>query len=140
MTKLTLLALTILAFAAFSSCQTKSKHDHGDNSEIVLNDGKKWVVVPEMFTIIKAMESDINSFNGTTIEDHKNLGTKLQDNINKLTSNCTMKGQGHDELHKWLLPFLDYVAAYNEVNTVAEATSIYNKMKASYDSVNIFFE
>lgn len=106
----------------------------------MLNNGAKWVVVPEMMQIIRTMESDINSFSGSSIDDHKILGNKLQDNLNILTSNCTMKGQGHDELHKWLLPFLDYVKEYNKANSKTEATRIYTQMKMSYDAVNMYFE
>ncbi len=51
-----------------------------------------------------------------------------------------MQGQGHDELHKWLLPFLDYVKEYNKADNTTEATRIYTAMKSSYDAVNTYFE
>ncbi len=134
--------LTLFIAVIFASCQTSTsgEQSHDENSAIVLNQGKKWVVVPEMMHIIRSMESDINSFSGSSLEEHGALGTKLQDNLNTLTSNCTMKGQGHDELHKWLLPFLDSVKEYTKSKNTAEATRSYAQIKTSYNTVNRYFE
>ena len=136
-----LIILTLFAFAQSGCQQNSSTNSHNNGgTEIVLNKGEKWVVVPEMMGIIQTMKSDVNAFDGINIEEHKVLATKLQDNINKLTSNCTMKGQGHDELHKWLLPFLDMVEAYNKATSAQEAQNTYNTIQASFSSVNNYFK
>jgi hypothetical protein len=136
-----LIILTLFAFAQSGCQQNSSTNSHNNGgTEIVLNKGETWVVVPEMMGIIQTMESDVNAFDGTNLEEHKVLATKLQDNINKLTSNCTMKGQGHDELHKWLLPFLDTVEAYNKATSAQEAQNTYNTIQASFSSVNNYFK
>ncbi|HAV25890.1 MAG TPA: hypothetical protein DCX01_06910, partial [Bacteroidetes bacterium] len=66
-----LIILTLFAFAQ-SGCQQNSStnsHNNGD-TEIVLNKGEKWVVVPEMMGIIQTMKSDVNAFDGINIEEH----------------------------------------------------------------------
>ena len=71
---------------------------------INLNDGKKWVVDTAMMVYILAMETDIQAYSHS--KETERLSDSLQTNIRRLTASCTMKGQAHDELHKWLLPFI----------------------------------
>ena len=85
-------------------------HNHDDESEAIeLNNGEKWQVDANMLTHIRNMENDVVSFAKVEQKDYKSLSEKLQSNIDLLTSNCTMKGKAHDELHKWLLPYIDLV-------------------------------
>ena len=129
MIKSTIPVLAFLAFF-FAACnQAQQKHEHSD--EIELNEGSKWKVVPEMLGIIRAMESDVNLFIDTS--DFKSLSIALGANVDSLTTNCTMKGKAHDELHKWLLPFIDLVYESQEAKTVTDQTEILLRLKASYE-------
>lgn len=86
--------------------QNISKESTSVNTEqaINLNDGKKWVVDSAMMVYILAMETDIQAYSHSN--ETERLSDSLQTNIGRLTRSCTMKGQSHDELHKWLLPFI----------------------------------
>ena len=88
--------------------QTK-KHEHSNDEAIQLNDGKKWKVDDNMMVSIRNMEKDVVSFDKENLENYQLLAANLKKNLDLLTSNCTMTGQAHDELHKWLLPFIDLV-------------------------------
>jgi len=107
---------------------------------IELNDGKKWKVVPEMMAIIRSMETQVNEFHGKEMDQHINNANELQHKVDSLTSNCTMTGKAHDELHKWLLPYLDMVEAYNQTNNQEDADSIFLEIKNSFVNMNQFFE
>ncbi len=73
-------------------------HDHGDSEEeLVLNDGKKWTMNPEMLVLVQSMEKDINAFSSSKLEDLNAFGENLDGRVNELTSSCTMDGQAHDE-------------------------------------------
>ncbi len=138
----------------FSACHTTSNEkektpDHQKDTSITkinnpyhieLNDGKKWKVVPEMMAIIRSMETQVNEFQGKEIDQHINNALKLQHKVDSLTSNCTMTGKAHDELHKWLLPYLDMVDAYNHANNQEDADSIFLEIKNSFVNMNQFFE
>jgi ferritin len=50
-----------------------------------------------------------------------------------------MTGQAHDELHKWLLPYLDLTNQFAEVKTIDEAENQYQKIKESFKALNKFF-
>ena len=122
----------------------EEEHHHDDNDSIVLNNGAKWKVVEKMMAYIKTMENDIKQFTVSKtkkkIADYTKLGSKLQTSIDSLTSNCTMTGKGHDELHKWLLPFIDNVETLGKSTNVEEAKSVLNKLDSSYILVNTYFE
>lgn len=86
--------------------QNISKESPSVNTEqaINLNDGKKWTVDSIMMVHIRAMETDIQAYSQN--KETERLSDSLQTHIGRLTASCTMKGQAHDELHKWLLPFI----------------------------------
>ena len=117
---LSLIVISLFLFSCGNTSKEKSKEEtetvtheeHQHNAEIQtieLNNGEKWNVDTNMITHIRNMENDIISFAKVEQKDYKSLSNKLQSNIDLLTSNCTMKGKAHDELHKWLLPYIDLV-------------------------------
>lgn len=121
----------------------ESEHQHTESDSIELNNGAKWTVVPEMMAHIRNMESDINRFveaKHTELKDFTQLAASLQKNIDLLTSNCTMEGKAHDELHKWLLPYIDMVDKLNKSKNNDEALQTFEEIKASYKLFNIYFE
>jgi|APLak6261678615_1056124.scaffolds.fasta_scaffold00202_13 TolA-binding protein len=118
-------------------------HQHEESDSIEFNNGAKWKVVPEMMAHIRNMESDINGFSETKhteLKDFTQLGSSLQKNIDLLTSNCTMEGKAHDELHKWLLPYIDMVDKLNKSKNNDEALHTFEEIKASYKTLNLYFE
>lgn len=121
----------------------ESEHQNTESDSIELNNGTKWIVVPEMMAHIRNMESEINRFaeaKHTELKDFTQLGASLQKNIDLLTSNCTMKGKAHDELHKWLLPYIDMVDKLNKSKNNEEALNNFEEIKASYITFNLYFE
>lgn len=99
------LSTFIFAFSitvAFSQTERQSEDNHSQTIE--LKKGKKWKVHDKMLIYIRAMEHDIANFKNDKNIDYKDLANKLQKNIDGLTSNCSMKGKAHDELHEWLVP------------------------------------
>lgn len=121
----------------------ESEHHHSGLDSIELNNGAKWTVVPDMMKYIRTMETDINHFIETKsaeLKDFQKLSTSLQKNIDLLTSNCTMEGKAHDELHKWLLPYIDMVDKLNKSKNNDEALRIFEEIKASYKTFNLYFE
>ena len=47
-----------------------------------------------------------------------------------------MKGQAHDELHKWLLPYIDLVEAFSTDKSADNFTAIQN----SFSTFNTYFQ
>jgi len=87
---------------------------HANHASLELNDGKKWVVVKPMMAHIRNLEKAVQDFDSTPGRDHAILAAEIEDNLGRLVTNCTMEGKAHDELHKWLMPFLGLSAVYSE--------------------------
>lgn len=120
---------------------THKEHQHDEESEIIeLNNGKKWKVDANMLVHIRNMENDVISFDKVEQKDYKSLGEKLQSNIDLLTSNCTMKGKAHDELHKWLLPYIDLVKELSEAKNETEAEKQFQNIQTSFTTFNQYFQ
>lgn len=148
------LTLNVLIFGCSTSSEnkvetvnqektTEENHHHDENEVIVLNNGEKWIVVPEMMAFIKNIENSVIDFftkENPSFEDHQQLSILIEDNLGKLTSNCTMTGQGHDELHKWLLPFLDLSTQYSECENLEQAEEIYQIINDSFKELNTYFK
>jgi hypothetical protein len=153
MKKLSIL-LTALSFFLFScgntpneksdkQAETATLEEHQHNAEIQtieLNNGEKWKVDANMITHIRNMENDVISFSKAQQKDYESLAEKLQSNIELLTSNCTMKGQAHDELHKWLLPYIDIVNELSEAKDETAASKQFDNIKISFTTFNQYFQ
>ena len=122
------------------SCNTKSKeektteikteeHQHSESETIQLNNGEKWKVDDNMMLHIRNMEKDVVHFDQEKSTNYSLLADKLKTNIDILTSNCTMKGQAHDELHKWLVPYIELVDSFSEEKSANQFTEIQNSFK-----------
>lgn len=148
---LTLLVFSLLLFGCGNSANEKSnnqkevpeqdEHHHDEESEVIeLNNGEQWKVDANMITHIRNMENDVNSFAKIEQKDYKSLAEKLQSNIDLLTSNCTMKGKAHDELHKWLLPYIDLVKELSEAKDEIEASKQFENIQTSFTTFNQYFQ
>ena len=129
------------------SCNTKSKeekatkikteeHQHSESETIQLNNGEKWKVDDNMMIHIRNMEKDVVHFDQEKSTNYSLLANKLKTNIDILTSNCTMKGQAHDELHKWLVPYIELVDSFSKEKSANQFTEIQN----SFLTFNQYFQ
>ncbi|NNJ54736.1 MAG: hypothetical protein HKP14_01315 [Bacteroidia bacterium] len=132
--------ILLLASIFITACNKSEKHTHGNSEAIQLNEGKQWIVVSEMMAYIQQIETDVSSFEGTELSDHEKLAESIDSNLEKLTSNCTMTGQAHDELHKWLLPFLELADTYNKSEDLKEAQKHLADIKTSFATFNTYFK
>lgn len=119
-----------------SETPTEAEHHHDEHEAIVLNNGEKWKVDDNMMEHIRNMEKDVIAFAGNSDKDYAQLATNLKTNLDLLTSNCTMKGQAHDELHKWLVPYIKLVDTLEKEPSEAEFKAIQD----SFATFNQFFQ
>ncbi|CAN5282915.1 hypothetical protein BH09BAC5_BH09BAC5_00020 [soil metagenome] len=146
-----LIAISLFLFSCGNTSNEKlniqtdsvSQEEHQHNNEkqtIELNNGEKWKVDSNMLTLIRKMENDVATFKGTTLPEYKILSGNLQKNIDLLTSNCTMKGKAHDELHKWLLPYIDLVNDLTEAENESKAKEQFENIQSSFKTFNQYFQ
>ncbi len=150
--------VVILAIAvAMLSCSAEPKsqqsesdpHLHGHDitglaghSDLVisLDNGKRWKADAQMNQEVQSMKKTITAFDGNRLEDYHVLGQKLNDHTHQLIASCTMKGQGHDELHKWLHPFMQDIEKLTSAESVADAVMITDELESSLAVYDQHFE
>ena len=118
----------------------KAEHNHDEHEEIVLNNGEKWKVDDNMMEHIRNMEKDVVAFGKDTKKDYAAISKKLLANIDLLTSNCTMTGKAHDELHKWLLPYIDLVGELEAAENDEKAAEFFEEVEHSFHTFNEYFK
>ena len=111
-------------------------HDHSEELTIHLNNGQKWKVDDNMMLHIRNMEKDIAAVSIDNPKEYQLLPEKLKKNLDLLTSNCTMEGKAHDELHKWLVPYIDLIDAFSE----EESSENFANIQQSLNTFNRYFE
>lgn len=117
-----------------------AEHEHDETKDIVLDNGEKWVVDAEMMIHIRNMEKDIEAFKTSEEKNYNVLASQLESNIELLTSNCTMEGQAHDELHKWLIPYIETVEAFSESTKDNGAAEQLEYIKKYFVTFNQYFK
>ncbi|MBL7897037.1 MAG: hypothetical protein JNJ99_00790 [Crocinitomicaceae bacterium] len=133
------LTISILFFSCAGSNTTEQESEkdtviveptvEADENDIQLNNGAKWKLDEKMMSFIMKIEEDATGFSKDaktkSIEMYNELASSISTNLDSLTSNCTMSGQAHDELHKWLLPFLDLNEEFSASTVVVKSDSHY---------------
>lgn len=116
------------------------RHHLEETAEIELNQNKKWPVDPPMMAIIRDMNQSVLDFKGKSVGDYKQLGDSLSKKINMLTSSCTMQGKAHDELHKWLVPFIDLVGEFSEIKSIEDGKKYFSTVEKEFNRFDVYFE
>lgn len=129
----------LIGAIALAACNGSSSDAHtAPSTSLQLNDGQKWKMDAPMLAFIRQMEQQVQQYKSTQQTDYKQLAQSLQGLIDQLTANCTMKGAAHDELHKWLLPFIETVDKLAAANPDA-ASSVVAEIEASFATFNQYF-
>ena len=116
-------------------------HQHDDESKALkLNSGVKWVVNEEMKPFILEAESILNQHIKSQSQDYQALAAQLKEKNSGLIKSCTMKGESHDELHKWLHPHIELIESLSNAETAEEANKIITHLQTSFSTYNQYFQ
>ncbi|MBP6091844.1 MAG: hypothetical protein KA521_11380 [Crocinitomicaceae bacterium] len=116
-------------------------HHHDDESEAIeLNNGEKWVVNEEMKPFILDAEKIMNQHIESQSHDYQTLATQLKEKNSGLIKSCTMKGESHDELHKWLYPHIELIESLSKAESTEQANKFITDLQASFSTYNQYFQ
>jgi len=117
-------------------------HDHEASDALMLDNGKKWMVDDPTRMHVANMEKAIQdpAAEKADMAFYQTLAGFLKENIGKLTADCSMTGQSHDELHKWLYPFIESTKEFSEAKNTEQASASLTKLKQSLTEFHEFFE
>ena len=81
-------------------------HEGTDGEQLKLDQGKKWIANEATHVGMTAIDKLLKS-----ASDNETLVADLQKEIQSITSQCTMTGPAHDQLHIVLIPIIEQTAA-----------------------------
>jgi hypothetical protein len=124
------------------TCLTLSMacNSHQDQGDLELDHGKKWMVNDDMKPHIAAGEQMLARYIETGDTDYHALAKGLKRQNEQLIKSCTMEGQGHDELHKWLHPHMKLIDELAQTNDPSEAQNIIERLQGSFRLYGSYFE
>lgn len=88
--------------------EVKVNENHSSNEDLRLDNGKKWQANIETTQGVIAMQELINEFKDSENKNYSQLKTLLENEFAIIFEKCTMKGESHEQLHKYLYPLKQY--------------------------------
>lgn len=145
---ITLVALSFLLFSCGNSNNGKSvehteattheEHQHGEESQsIELDNGQKWKVNAEMIPYVLDAEKALSQYDNV---NYKALAKQLEDKNQGLIKSCTMVGQSHEELHKWLNPHIKLIEKLSSASNDHDANEVVAEINKSFETYKLYFD
>ncbi|HTO17499.1 MAG TPA: hypothetical protein VLZ83_17165 [Edaphocola sp.] len=126
--------------ATHQETEVHETHQHDMNEEpLKLNNGEKWIVNDEMKLHVQNGSMLVNNYIQEKQTDYKELAQQLKEENNNIVKTCTMKGESHDELHKWLHPHMELVKALENETDDSKAAEIVQDIQHSYQQYFLYF-
>lgn len=120
--------------------QQTNEHEHAVGEVLQLNNGNLWEANLETTAGIDNMKLLIKSFSeGDNMEAYATVKQNLEKEFGTIIAKCTMTGEAHNQLHKYLVPMKDLFdglaasdldtrkSSLNKINTHLEAYTKYFK-------------
>jgi len=115
------------------STQQTTEHEHEGNEVLQLNNGNLWEANLETTEGINNMKLLIKSFSERdNMEAYAKVKQNLEMEFGTIIAKCTMTGEAHNQLHKYLVPMKDLFDGL--------AASDLEIRKASLNQINIHLE
>lgn len=147
---ISLLTISFLLFSCGNTNKESNKqtevllqeeHHHNDEKEsIKLNNGEKWFVNDEMKPHIHEAEEILMEYEKNKPEEYRELAVILKEKNSALIKSCTMKGESHDQLHKWLHPHIELIDNLGKANNLTEANETISQLKKSFETYKNYFQ
>ena len=132
MQKLVLICTSIIFLSACNS-----KHSTGETN---LQNGQKWKVNAEMKPHIDQGIGVLKAYLSQGNTDYSALEKALQVQNTDLIESRTLKGESHDELHKWLHPHMALIEKLSKAKDLTEANTIISQIEQSFKNHQNYFE
>lgn len=122
---------------------TAAQHHEDGVGELSLNNGAKWKADAATTNNVNNLKTAIFNFknaNDTSLAGYQNAGNDLQNGLDKMISECRMKGPDHDALHKWLMPLLKQVKEYKLSSTTTGSAEMLEGISNQVNNYYQYFE
>ncbi len=121
-----LLFTFIIAVMACGHQQEKGHHhaiEANDFPEMNTNQGEKWEANEATSAGVNNMSDYVKNFQPEN-DRYDSLAQKLEFEYQGIIKNCTMKGEGHQQLHNFLIPITHYLDILKEGHKDEQAKAV----------------
>ena len=121
----------------------EKQHQETGPENLELNNGQKWKADSSTNQNVIFLLTVIDKFTAGTDKSLPAYGitaAELQGGLDKMISECRMKGPDHDALHQWLEPLIGEVAKLKQSATDAGAAGQMEKIDAQVKRYAQYFE
>lgn len=85
-------------------------------SNLSLHNGVKWKADAQTLANVSLLKTVVADALKQTSVNYKLAAAGLQNGLDKMVSECSMKGADHEALHQWLLPLVQKVNAFKKAS------------------------
>lgn len=115
--------------------------DHGEQAtELALNNGEKWKADSTTLQNVALLQKIVSGTKQENLENHLKIAASLQDGLNKMVSECKMKGADHEALHHWLEPIMEKTKELKNANSIETARTIFGEIEKLLNLFPQYFE
>lgn len=122
-----------------SSSQKAGQTEMHTKTSLTLNEGKKWKLDEPTRANINAAKQVYQQTTESSNQDYAALAAHLQDNANKMVSECKMSGKDHEMLHMWLEEYLTTLKGLKAPEAETQKAA-FNKIGEQLRSFDQYFE
>jgi hypothetical protein len=116
-------------------------HEHHEGAagagalSLSLNEGTKWEMDEHTRSLFRQMAERFEELDAPNASEEElaALGTSLQGDLDALIAGCTMVGDAHNELHKFLGQYMPSVHRLRESGSLTEAQTVHGLLVAYPD-------
>ena len=129
-----------------SEAEHQAEHQaeqHQASADVLsLDNGNKWLLDEPTRLHVGNMEKALQDPAGSSadMKYYITLSDFLKENIGKLTADCSMTGQSHEELHKWLIPYIEKTKEFSAAKNPEEAAAALSNLQESMNEFHRYFE
>ncbi len=120
---------------------TNNHHDHEEEATgLALDNGAKWKADSITIANVSLLKETLSVAKKEKLEDYLQTASQLQEGLNKMLSECKMKGEDHNALHQWLVPLMEKVKVLKTATTVEDAAAISTAIEKQVNLFTEYFE
>lgn len=107
---------------------------------LTLNNGAKWKADSTTLLNVALLQQLISGAKKESLGNYLQTAAGLQEGINKMVSECKMKGADHEALHHWLEPIMEKTKELKNANNIETASTIFGEIEKQLNLFPQYFE
>lgn len=122
---------------------TEVEHSHVSSDTLALNNGDKWKADSATNHNVIKMKMIAENFSVApfpSMDEYKMVAADLQTSIDTMMRQCSMKGEPHDQLHKWLEPLIKETKELKNAGDTTQARPLFTSINERIHNYKNYFE